>query len=183
MCSAARNASTKYVIAGCPRPPVTNEPPSTTKRFGTSWARWLLFTTARAGAFPMRQVPQQVESGAGVIAHPLRRRGRRTCRPEHAVIPVAHVLLEADVVRMVLEGHADRRQAPCVFHFVVERNAVLFNSERCRMPKADHGVVELLFQAAPVLASPTGRSRRRLRRERNRWYREPEVDAASPNEA
>ena len=129
MCSPARNASAWIVIVGWPRPEVTRLLPSQMKRFGTSWLRWYLSTTDVAGSLPMRHVPSRCTERC--------RLGHRRLRdPERAggVEDLGAAILQESrvrqIVRMILVGHAYRREAPGVLQLRIERDVVGLDGKR-----------------------------------------------------
>src|SRR5712692_456560 len=71
-----------------------------------------------------------------------------------------HPIPELQIIRMILVGQPERRQAPGVLQVRVKREAVVFDGQRCAMAKDFHGAVEIVRQGGLELLAPAWRSGR-----------------------
>src|SRR5712664_1791404 len=150
MRSAARKASASIVMVGWPRPEVTRLLPSQRKRFLTSCVRWSALITDVFASFPMRQVPRRCTPNCCSRAGSVKKLVRARKQP----IP------KLQIIRMILVRKAQRGQAPCVFQIRIQREAVVFNRQRCPVAENLHRAVEILRQGRLEILSPARRSGR-----------------------
>src|SRR5258707_5699351 len=85
---------------------------------------------------------------------------------------------------MILICQPQRRQAPSVLQVGVEREAVVFNRQRCPVAENLHGAVEVLSEGRFEVLAPTWRIGREAAERKTDWREiKPRIKSASAVEA
>src|SRR6267143_3665921 len=74
--------------------------------------------------------------------------------------PLKQPIGKLQIVRMILVGHAQSGQAPSVFQFWIQREAVVLDWQRSAMAGDFHGAREIVCQGGLEILTPSRRSRR-----------------------
>src|SRR5260370_10134875 len=85
---------------------------------------------------------------------------------------------------MIFIRQPQRRQAPSVLQVGVEREAVVFNRQRCPVAENLHGAVEVLSEGRFEVLAPTRRIGREAAESKTDWREiKPRIKSASAAEA
>ena len=145
------------VMVGWPRPDVTRLLPSQRNRFFTSWVRWYCVDHRGRRIVAHAAGAQQVHRELLLVDG--RDRRFTAARRPHRRISAAAILAaksrSLQIVRMILVGHAHRRQAPGILEVGIERKTVGLERQRSAVQVNLHGAREVALSARLEGRCPT----------------------------